>query len=108
VRLAQLLPGRTGRAGAAASHAEPAAGARRRRAAALRVGYRRPSARTALAGATPLPRRHAEALLALDPDNAVGRAVLARLDGTSRRLTPRRPTAQHRVLARHTDARRKP
>jgi hypothetical protein len=81
LRLAQLLlqAGRAAearshlaRAGQLIAHADSAS-------VALRVGYEQASARAALAeGDVPAARRHAEALLALDPENALARAVLAR------------------------------
>ncbi|HVH17773.1 MAG TPA: tetratricopeptide repeat protein [Myxococcota bacterium] len=49
---------------------------------ALRVAFEQASARVALfEGDDDAARRHAEALLALDPDNAVARGVLTRLEG---------------------------
>ena len=82
VRLAQLLL-QSGRAAEARAHLARAgqllahaAGAP----VALRAGYEQASARAALAeGDLPAARRHAEALLLLDPDSDVARALLARL-----------------------------
>ncbi|HEX5067363.1 MAG TPA: hypothetical protein VFY49_14685 [Myxococcota bacterium] len=51
---------------------------------ALRLAYEQASARAALAdGDADAARRHAEALLALDPVNEVARAVLSHLEGRS-------------------------
>jgi tetratricopeptide (TPR) repeat protein len=84
VRLAQLLlqagqPAQArpvlARAGQLLAHAGAAP-------VALRVAFEQASARVALSeGDLDAARRHADALLALDPDNAVARAVLARLEG---------------------------